>query len=119
MTRTLTLLLTVLLLVPAIIWAADNPVVGKWECVATDDQGQQSNWTLVVTEEDGKLKGTLSGDAGEFPIADAKLDGNMFSFKVVVNEVSYAVEGTLDGNKLDGKYKGPEANGTIKASRQT
>jgi hypothetical protein len=117
MTRTLTLFLIVLILGFGLCRAADSPVVGTWDCVSTDDAGQNSNWTLVVKEDDGKLSGTLSGDPGEFAIVDPRLDGKTFTFKVVVNDATYSVETTLDGAKFEGKYKGPEASGTLKGSK--
>ena len=120
MTRTLLLFLTILLLASLPAWATDNSaVVGQWDVVSTDDAGQTANWTLTVKEDSGKLSGTLSGDPGEFPIVDAKLDGNSFSFKVVVNETTYTTEGTIDGNKFDGKYKGPEGGGSVKGTKKT
>ena len=120
MTRTLVLLfVTVLLFGAAAMWAADNPVLGTWDCTSTDDAGQAANWTMTVKEDNGALKGTLSGDPGEFTMVDPKLEGNTFSFKVVVNEVSYAVEVTIDGKMLDGKYKGAESNGTLKGTKQS
>jgi len=118
MTRTLTLLLTILLFASVAAWAADNPIIGTWDVVSTDDAGQTANWTLTVKDDGGKLTGTLSGDPGEFPIVDAKLDGNTFSFKVVVNDSTYTTEGTVTGTKFEGKYTGPEATGTIKASKK-
>ncbi|MGA2742308.1 MAG: hypothetical protein ABSG65_33330 [Bryobacteraceae bacterium] len=120
MTRTLTLFLTVLLFASVAAWAADNAtVVGQWDVVGTDDAGQTANWTLIVKDDGGKLGGSLSGDPGEFALVDAKLDGNSFTFKVVVNEATYAVETTIDGGKFDGKYKGPEAAGTLKGTKHT
>jgi hypothetical protein len=119
MTRTLTLFLTVLLFASVAAWAADNPVVGTWDVVGTDDAGQTANWTLVVKDDGGKLGGTLSGDPGEFTLIDAKLEGNAFTFKVVANEETYAVETTINGNKFEGKYKGPEAAGTLKGTKHT
>ncbi len=120
MTRMLTLFLTVLLFGSMAAWAADNAaVVGTWDVTSTDESGQPMNWTLVVKDDGGKLSGTLSGDAGELPIVDAKLDGNAFSFKVVVNEATYTTEGTVTGNKFDGKYKGPEGAGTVKGTKHT
>jgi len=116
----LTVILTVLLFGSVAAWAADNAaVVGQWDLVGTDDAGQASNWTLVVKDDGGKLSGTLSGDPGEFPLVDAKVEGNAFTFKVIVNEATYTTESTIDGNKLDGKYKGPEAAGTLKGTKHT
>jgi hypothetical protein len=110
--------LTALLFASLLCWAADNAaVLGTWDAVTTDDAGQTANWTLVVKDDGGKLAGTLSGDPGEFPISDVKVDGNSFSFKVVVNEATYSIETTIDGNKFDGKFKGPEAAGTLKGTK--
>jgi len=117
MTRIITLFLTILLFSFATCWAADNPMVGKWDCVGTDDAGQASNWTLTVKDDGGKLTGTLSGDMGEFELVDAKLDGDAFTFKVVVQDATYLIESKIDGKKLDGKYKGPEAGGTLKGTK--
>jgi hypothetical protein len=119
MTRTLTLILTILLFGSVAAWAADNPAVGTWDVVGTDEAGQTANWTLVVKDDGGKLAGTLSGDMGEFPLVDAKVDGNALTFKVVVNESTYTTEGTIDGNKFEGKYKGPESAGTLKGTKKT
>ena len=120
MTRMLTLFLTILLFGSMAAWAADNAaVVGQWDVVGTDDAGQSANWTLVVKDDGGKLGGTLSGDPGEFTLVDAKLDGNAFTFKVIVNEATYTTEITINGNKFEGKYKGPEAAGTLKGTKHT
>ena len=54
----------------------------------------------TVKDDGGKLGGTLSGDPGEFALVDAKLDGNAFTFKVVVNEATYTVETTIDGKQI-------------------
>ncbi|MFN7994756.1 MAG: hypothetical protein U0Q18_14205 [Bryobacteraceae bacterium] len=119
MTRTLTFLLTFFLLAFATTWAADSPIVGKWDCTSSDDAGQSYSWTLTVKDDGGKLTGTLSGDPGDLELVDARLDGNSFTFKVVVNDNTYTVETTIDGNKIEGKYKGAEANGTLKGTKQS
>jgi hypothetical protein len=118
MTRTLIVILTVLLFGFALCWAAESAIVGKWDCSATDDAGQQSNWTLVVTDEGGKLAGTLTGDPGEFALVDPKMEGDSFTFKVIVNDVTYTGEVTIDGKTMTGKYHGAEASGTIKGTKQ-
>jgi hypothetical protein len=120
MIRALTLFLTILLFASVAAWAADNAVVvGQWDVVSTDDAGQTANWTLVVKDDGGKLSGTLSGDPGEFPIVDAKLDGSAFTFKVVVNDATYTTEGTIAGTKFEGKYKGPEGGGSLKGTKHS
>ena len=119
MKRALTFFLTVVLFSFAACWAADNPIVGKWDIVSTDDAGQTANWTVEVKSDNGALSGTLSGDPGEFTMVDPKVDGNNFSFKVIVNESTYVIETTIDGNKIEGKYKGAESTGTLKGTKQS
>jgi hypothetical protein len=89
--------------------AAENPMVGTWDCVATPDQGDVSNWTLTVKEVDGKLSGTLTNaDGAVFALVDPKLDGNRFVFTVMIGDETYTAENKIDGKKLDGRYKGPQ-----------
>ncbi len=93
-------------------------MVGKWDCVGTDDAGQATNWTLVVKDDGGKLAGTLSGDPGEFQLVDAKLDGDSFTFKICGERRDlHASKASLDGKTVEGKYKGPEGGGTIKGTK--
>jgi hypothetical protein len=37
----------------------------------------------------------------------------------VVNDATYTTEGTVDGKKFDGKFKGPEAAGTVKGTKRS
>jgi hypothetical protein len=117
MTRSFTLLITVLIGL-GWCWAADQTVVGKWDCTSTDDAGQESVWTLVVRDDGGKLAGSLIGDPGEFELADVKLDGDAFTFKVLVGPDTYSVETRIHGKRLEGKFRGPESTGTLKATKQ-
>ena len=68
MTRTLTLILTILLFASVAAWAADNAaVVGTWDVVGTDDSGQAANWTLIVKDDGGKLGGDVERRSGRVP----------------------------------------------------
>ena len=119
MKRKISLIAMLMALGGAAGWAGDNPVVGTWDFTSVDDAGQSSTWTMVVKKANGSLTGTLSGDPGEFTLVDPKLVGKTCTFKVVINEVSYSVEATIDGNKLEGKYKGADSNGTLKGTKQS
>jgi len=102
------------------VLASDNPIVGTWDCVAVSDQGETSNWTLVVKEVDGKLSGMLSNAEGvEFPLLDPKLDGDRFVFAVTINEQKYTSENKVGGDKFEGRYKGPEAEGVFRGKKRT
>lgn len=119
MTRTFTLLLTVVLCCFA-CWAADNPAVGKWDTKSDDGSGHEQTWTLVVKEDGSKLSGALVGDVGEIPLVDPKLDGNTFTFKFVINaQCTVEAKLKIEGNKFDGKFACPEASGTLKGTKQS
>jgi len=99
---------------------SDNPVVGTWDCVAVPDQGEQSNWTLVVKEVDGKLLGVLSNaDGVELPLLEPKLEGDRFVFAVMINEQKYTAENQVAAGKLEGRYKGPEAEGVFHGKKRS
>jgi hypothetical protein len=117
MTRTQGWLLTLVVFAGCVLaLAATNPAIGVWQVVSTG--AEDLNWTLTVKEEGGKLTGTLAGDVGEFGLVDPKVEGDAFTFKIVVNEDTYAVETKVYGNKLVGTYKGPDMSGSVKGTRQ-
>ncbi len=107
-----------LLLCASWVVAADNPVVGTWKVVSTGAGGEEMTWQLVVKEDGGKLSGTLSGDPGEFPLVNPTLEGDKFTFQVTLDQVTYSVESKVSGKKLEGTYKGSEAEGKVSGTKQ-
>jgi hypothetical protein len=53
------------------------------------------------------------------PLIDPKADDTDITFKVVVNDVTHDVSLKVDGDKMEGKFTGGEASGTIKGTRET
>ena len=100
--------------------AADNPIVGKWDCVSKDVSGQEMHWTLVVADTGGKLSGSLIGDQDEIPLLNPELEGDTFTFKIDVNP-NCLVEAKLKvtGKKFEGTFGCAEANGTLKGTKQS
>jgi hypothetical protein len=101
-------------------WAADNPVVGKWDCTSNDGTGQELTWTLVVKEDGGKLSGSLIGGLGAVDLIEPRLEGNTFTFKIYVN-ANCTAEAKLkvEGKKMDGKFGCAEASGSFKGAKQS
>jgi hypothetical protein len=60
------------LLTCAVLFATENPALGKWDCVSDDGHGATRNWVLVVSEFRGKLTGSfVSVEGGEsLPLID-------------------------------------------------
>ena len=106
------------LLSAAFLFAADKPV-GSWDCTSTTPSGADLKWTLTVKEVDGKLVGTAGSDDGAIDIEDAKFENDTLSFKVNHDSGSYEVILKVDGDKLDGNWKGGGDSGTIKGAKKT
>jgi hypothetical protein len=77
------------------------------------------NWTLVVTEKDGSLAGTISGELGEFQLAEVEFHDGDLTFKVTIDEVTYRVQARIEKDKFDGKWEGGEDSGTLAGTRRS
>lgn len=119
MTRTFGALVMIVLSGCAACWAADNPIVGKWDCKSDDGSGTKVFSILAVKEEAGKLSGSLTINESETPLVEPKLEGNTFTFKFVINP-QCTVETTvkIEGNKFEGKFTCPDVSGTIAGAKQ-
>jgi len=98
----------------AALWAAGNPALGKWNCSSVGENGARLSWTLVVTEKAGQLAAVATLDGTDMPLFDTKMDGNVLTFKLQVNEhevVSFELH--IDGDKLTGRFEGKEAGKAI------
>ncbi len=112
MRRNLASVSLLLLLLLAAYATPANPIVGEWDCKSTDERGTQVLWTLAVNEQQGKLSGWIQIGEDRVDLVNPKLDGNSFSFGVVINpEETIAITLKVDGNKLEGKFSG-KASGT-------
>lgn len=111
----------VFLVIALAAWAsgASDVVVGKWSVTATDANGADSQWTLAVKEEAGRLSGVLSNAEGaSFHIQEPVLKGAVFSFKVTIGEGVFNVETKIDGKKFTGKFTSAEMSGTLKGAKE-
>jgi hypothetical protein len=101
--------------------AADNPIVGKWICTSNDGHGAEIDWTLTVKQDGGKLAGSLSGghEAAELPLIEPKLEGNLFTFRVHVNDnCMLATKLKIEGNKFEGTFECPQVTGSMKGTKR-
>jgi hypothetical protein len=65
------------------------------------------------------MKGSLFLPDVTIPLLDLKLDGNGFTFKFMNGDQAYLFDTRIDGDKIEGTFKGPEASGTLKDTRQS
>ena len=103
------LVFTVLLLSAAAmaIAASPNPVDGKWQASVS---GPNGDFTITYTfKADGnKLTGTVElPNADPESISDGKIDGDKISFKTHFQDNTIEHEGTVSGDTIPLKVKGP------------
>lgn len=100
--------------------AVDQESIGTWELVSDSPQGQQYAWTLVVTEEQGRLTGKLSGGPPphEFALLEPKGEGEKFTFKIQIQGEVYTVEATVSRSKFEGKWRNGGSRGTMNGTRR-
>jgi hypothetical protein len=95
--------------------AAPNPVDGRWQATVS---GPNGDFTLNFTfkAEGTKLTGTVETPGGDQPISDGKIEGDKLSFKTQFQDNVIEHEGTISGDTIQLKVKGPwgESEMTLK-----
>ncbi len=112
------LTLHLIVVLAAALAAAEKPVVGSWQCVSDSPDGEQYRWTVTVKETDGKLSGVISGAPGEYVMVEPRYENGTFSFKVQIEGQTYTVEAKIQGDRLEGVWKGVTSQGVIKGTKQ-
>lgn len=105
-----------------VCFAAENPAIGKWDCVSDDGHGAIRNWVLVVGEFQGKLNGSfVSVEEGEsLPLIDPAFKDDLLTYKAFVNSnctLSFKLK--IYDKKLDGTFECPEVSGTMTGAKNT
>jgi hypothetical protein len=98
--------------------AAEQTIVGNWDCISTTPTGSDMKWSLTVKEQNGKLTGTAGSDEGEMPIAEAKMENGTFTFKVFLDSEPYEVSIKVTGGKFEGTWKGGGETGAIRGNKK-
>lgn len=102
-----------------VVFANIAAVAGTWQCSSTTPDGVSLAWNLRVAEQDGKLTGITFSDRGETLIVDPKLEGENFSFKVLLRQEYFELALKVAGDKLEGTWKGGGMTGSVKGTRQS
>ena len=87
--------------------AAD--IAGKWDITAQSPAGRSMKLELILKLDGDKITGTLGSERGTVDLADAKLEGSDFSFKITVEGV-YTVKLTLSGDSMKGTSTGEDGS---------
>jgi len=104
--RMVTFIFAVVLAAVSVAWAADCN--GKWVAQVPGRQGQTQEQTFNFKADGDKLTGTVTGQQGEAPISDGKINGD---------EISFSQTFTMQGNSVKILYKGKVSGDEIKFTR--
>ncbi len=102
------------LLVAAVVFAASSPV-GRWKLTADTPDGLQP-FVLVVKEADGKLTATFEGSEA-FQIKETRFENDTLTLTLDVNGAVYTVTLKVDGDKMEGTWKGEDNGGKVSGTR--
>ena len=97
--------------------AAEERIAGKWNCANVPAGGGESPWTLLIRDEGAQRSGSLTDGEIDIPLTEIKLVNGSLSFRFSINGKPYGFAGSVAGNKLEGKYSGEEASGTLRCAR--
>jgi hypothetical protein len=82
-----------------------KPLLGKWN-MTSESNGDPVKWTLTLTENEGKLAGSLTAGEGEQPAKDLTFANGVLKFQAPYQGDYYAIELKATADKLDGTWDG-------------
>ena len=116
------LLATFVLVLFASVVHAQNPAIGSWDLTTISPEGEFKS-TLVVREEDGKLKAFGKSPQGERPYDSVSVEGSKITMVVTISyngsPMVITYSGSIDKTKMGGEADyGGLATGTWAATAQ-
>jgi hypothetical protein len=114
----LTIIFVTLSFCAAAVHAADAPgLAGKWKMASITPDGGTVDWTLTMKQEGDTWVATVSGNDGDAPAKEVKVDGASLHMKTPYGGDYYDVDLKLDGDKLTGKWSGNTDSGATTGTR--
>ncbi len=107
--------LAVFFLAATVLFAA-SPATGRWSMTADTADGSRP-FVLVVTDTDGKLAAVFEGAEGMVQVKETKFENNTLMLTLDVNGAVVTMELKVDGDKMDGTWKGGENSGKVSGTR--
>lgn len=99
--------------------ASERAALGTWDVVAaTPDGPMPSVMTVTKAEGQGKIKAEIELGGIKRTVSDEALEGDVLKLKVEYEGVSYAIQGKIAGDELEGTWEGGGNFGSLKAKRR-
>ena len=102
--------------------SAQNAAIGSWDFTTISPEGEFKS-TLVVREDEGKLKAFGKSPQGERPYDSVAVEGNKITLVITISyngsPMTITYNGTIDKTKMEGEADfGGLATGTWSAIAQ-
>jgi len=115
-------LATFVLLLSVSVLHAQKTEIGAWDFTTISPEGENKS-TLVIREEEGKLKAFGKSPQGERPYDSIAVDGNKITLVITISyngtPMIITYSGKIDGEKMEGDADfGGLATGTFSATAQ-
>ena len=115
-------LAALVLFVSASTLYAQKPGIGTWAFTTISPEGETQS-TLVISEDAGKLKAVAKSERGERPYDSIELQGNKITLVLTISyngsPMTITYNGTIDKTKMEGEADfGGLATGTWSATAQ-
>jgi len=123
MTKAVSVMLGAMLVMSFIsVLSAQNVAIGSWDFTTISPEGEFKS-TLVVREDEGKLKAFGKSPQGERPYDSVAVEGNKITLVITISyngsPMTITYNGTIDKTKMEGEADfGGLATGTWSAVAQ-
>jgi hypothetical protein len=97
--------------------ADEKAVLGTWDVVAETPDGPMPS-VMTLTRPEGKLKAEIVLGGLNRTVSDEALEGDVLKLKVEYEGVSYAMQGKIAGDAMEGTWEGGGNSGSLKAKRR-
>lgn len=113
------ILLLCFIIMPANAVTADkSPLIGSWQCIASDVPEEYRSSTIVITEKEGKLAGEVKfADGMAVPLNYVKQSGKDVTMSVYVEGSEVIIKCKLAGSKMTGTADTPDGQVSLTATK--
>lgn len=88
-------------------------VAGVWKLAVPGRDGGNAQFTLTIKQNGDNYSGTIANDENTLPISNLKVDGDQLSFKVLADNATYEVTGSVEGDDMKGKFTVNQQQGGV------
>jgi hypothetical protein len=103
--------------------ASKPGLAGKWDLTATTPGGQQKATLDLRVADDASITGSVQSQYGDATISSGSLHGNKFNLKFSLNiegtPTEVSMNGTIDGDSIQGDGEAGDTSFTFTGSRST